>query len=334
MIQTLPEVAAAVALRLRRKAAEIGTDPGDPARYAALFRDVAAYLGANPTPARAADETQHLRDLAAKLRGQGKVAEALAQFLQGLARSLDEALARTATVTHGHAYLDALHHAGWATFTFNRNEVSAFAHGEHGGYEGWLDARGYDARTAETVWFGYNTPSDHVVLGLAARKKPVRSYERGSDRLCVACAQDPKFSAEKGWGPRYEDPGETPCRLCNEPLERPYGLFLDDTRTPPKAPAEGCGGWVVLRTLDAACAFVQRHGMPGHLSLDFDLGIPGETGGVFLRWLVEGYWLPRYLRGQELRKPPVYPHTSFPEGAAEMVELARAWRAIPRHPVR
>jgi len=87
-----------------------------------------------------------------------------------------------------------------------------------------------------------------------------------------------------------------------------YRLFLDDERDPPSDGQE----WIVVRTFDAAIAYVAANGMPGFISFDHDLG-EEKTGYDFAKWLVD--WL------EENHIPPefdYYVHSQNPVGAANI----------------
>lgn len=180
--------------------------------------------------------------------------------------------------------------------------------------------------------FAHTTGLSAPLLGIAAKKRPVVLYERFLDgkKRCVGCAfaNLAEFTPENGWCRVYDRPETGACERCGGSVSRPYALFLDDRRErPPTA-----GPWLHAKSSHDALAAIERYGMPGFLSLDFDLGTGEVTGATFLRELVETYWLPRYYRKVYLPIPPLHAHTSYPEGAAEMIELHRTWRQIPSLP--
>lgn len=66
---------------------------------------------------------------------------------------------------------------------------------------------------------------------------------------------------------------------------KPWKLFLDDIRFPPK------DGFIVARTVDEAQRLIEQYGMPEYISFDHDLGVD-EMGNLipdgydFAKWLV------------------------------------------------
>jgi hypothetical protein len=61
-----------------------------------------------------------------------------------------------------------------------------------------------------------------------------------------------------------------------------YNLFLDDERLPPRNGKD----WQIVRSFKEAVQFVLKHGMPGFVSFDHDLG-DGEDGIAFAKWLIQ-----------------------------------------------
>lgn len=60
-------------------------------------------------------------------------------------------------------------------------------------------------------------------------------------------------------------------------------LFLDDERFPP-----GDGDrWVIVRSFEEACAWVEANGMPSYVSFDNDLGDGAREGWEFAQWLID-----------------------------------------------
>ena len=60
-------------------------------------------------------------------------------------------------------------------------------------------------------------------------------------------------------------------------------LFLDDERFPPDD--NNC--WTIVRTVEEAIAYVQKHGCPNHISFDNDLGQGMKEGWEFAQWLID-----------------------------------------------
>ncbi|MBP2315545.1 cyclic-phosphate processing receiver domain-containing protein [Azospirillum soli] len=58
-------------------------------------------------------------------------------------------------------------------------------------------------------------------------------------------------------------------------------LFLDDEREPVG------DGWVVVRSVVAAIAWVEEHGFPDYVSFDNDLGPGLPEGRDFAEWLIQ-----------------------------------------------
>lgn len=333
---TLALRARTVAARLRSMT-ETWRDPGDPSLYACILRSLASDLEARGHSATEVQKViESLYAHADGLTGNGARARAVAEALRVEAACLYDALPGNTPKDRARAYFDALARAGYEVFPFNLDHVVRFARGEEGGYEGWLRARDYDLGTLEVVWLG-RTDS---YLGLAVKKLPIRYYHHCAreevtsvESVCPACAcREPNLRAEEGWGRVYREPssGER-CGRCKVPLVRPYALFLDDTRTVEAVhptPRPNCGGWITATSLGEAQALVERYGMPYHLSLDFDLGVLGENGEVFLNWLLADYWLPRFHRGTMRFIPTLETHTSYPEGAAQMRAVHTTWRAL------
>lgn len=331
MSSTLREEALAAADQLRALS-EPWTAPGDPSRYRLSIRGIAETLTKSPSEAQVRRAIDDLRHYADELTPHGTTASAFAHELRAVANRLDAMLPGNTSYDCARAYLTALEREGYELHFFEQAKVSAFARGENGGYTGWLRTRNYDADAAEVVWLGRWTTEDRPVLGIAAKKRPVVLYERFLDgkKRCVGCAfaNLAEFTPENGWCRVYDRPETGTCERCGGSVSRPYALFLDDRRErPPTA-----GPWLHAKSSHDALAAIERYGMPGFLSLDFDLGTGEVTGATFLRELVETYWLPRYYRKVYLPIPPLHAHTSYPEGAAEMIELHRTWRQIPSLP--
>lgn len=261
-----------------------------------------------------------------------RIRAAVEKLVCAAANRLDAMLPGNTSYDCARAYLTALEREGYELHFFAQAKVSAFASGEDGGYMGWLRARNYDADAAEVVWLGRWTTEDRPVLGIAAKKRPVVLYERLLDgkKRCVGCAFEnlAEVTPENGWCRVYDRPETGACERCGGSVSRPYALFLDDRRECPRQD----GPWLHAKSSRDALAAVERYGMPGFLSLDFDLGTEEVTGATFLRELVETYWLPRYYRKVYLPIPSLYAHTSYPEGAVQMIELHRTWRQIPPLP--
>ncbi|MFC4236080.1 cyclic-phosphate processing receiver domain-containing protein [Thalassospira xianhensis] len=60
-----------------------------------------------------------------------------------------------------------------------------------------------------------------------------------------------------------------------------YSLFIDDERFPVDDKA------IIVRSVEAAIAYVRENGAPRHVSFDNDLGPGKREGWEFARWLVE-----------------------------------------------
>ncbi len=58
-------------------------------------------------------------------------------------------------------------------------------------------------------------------------------------------------------------------------------LFLDDERFPVG------DGWVIVRSCEAAIAWVLANGCPAYVSFDNDLGAGRREGWEFAQWLIE-----------------------------------------------
>lgn len=70
---------------------------------------------------------------------------------------------------------------------------------------------------------------------------------------------------------------------------RPWKLFLDDIRFPPKnEDASPDENWRIARTVDEAICLCESKGLPWFISFDHDLGDEANgTGMEFAKWLVE-----------------------------------------------
>lgn len=89
-----------------------------------------------------------------------------------------------------------------------------------------------------------------------------------------------------------------------------WQLFLDDERYPVT------NDWHIARNFDDAVWMVTTYEIPYHMSLDHDLGAPGNrTGMDFVKWLVD------YLIQKELDFPEdftYYVHSQNPIGSENM----------------
>lgn len=100
-----------------------------------------------------------------------------------------------------------------------------------------------------------------------------------------------------------------------------YHLFLDDERFPPE---DGIP-WIIVRTVRDAIWTVERHGMPGHIAFDHDLGPPPEGEGIegtseamrFVHWLKD-----RILDAEpDLSGFSYFVHSQNPIGRTNIVGL-------------
>jgi len=66
-------------------------------------------------------------------------------------------------------------------------------------------------------------------------------------------------------------------------------LFIDDERMPPEG-----GNWVIVRTSAAAISWIEKNGIPEHISFDHDLG--GEdTSMRVVHWLARNLCEPKNI---------------------------------------
>ena len=64
-----------------------------------------------------------------------------------------------------------------------------------------------------------------------------------------------------------------------------YSLFIDDERFPPRNDGRK---WVIARDFEEVMMSLRRHGMPGYISFDHDLGdVDKHTGYDIAKLLVE-----------------------------------------------
>lgn len=95
---------------------------------------------------------------------------------------------------------------------------------------------------------------------------------------------------------------------------RRWKLFLDDERYPIFEGIQDL--FQIARNFDDAVWMVENYGIPYHMSLDHDLGSPGNrTGMDFVKWFAE------YVLENELDLPPdftYYVHSQNPVGADNM----------------
>lgn len=102
-------------------------------------------------------------------------------------------------------------------------------------------------------------------------------------------------------------------------VTRPTSLFLDDERFPP----EKGGPWAIVRSVEAAIAWVEANGWPDRISFDNDLGEGMQEGWRFAQWLIE-----RDLdRGDMPEDFDFFAHSRNPVRQADIEGRLRAYMA-------
>ncbi len=103
-----------------------------------------------------------------------------------------------------------------------------------------------------------------------------------------------------------------------------YNLYIDDIRNPPNRK------YVVVRSFEAAKAYIAEFGMPRFVSFDHDLGMMGKTlpSGIWIGEEVEaatGYDFAKWLCEQDMDSPwmsslgfSFHVHSANPVGKANI----------------
>jgi hypothetical protein len=92
-----------------------------------------------------------------------------------------------------------------------------------------------------------------------------------------------------------------------------YKMFLDDIRNPPD------NTWIVARSSNEAVAYIEKHGLPYHISFDHDLG-GDDTAMVLLYHLVNNIYTAADY-------PPEYTvHSANPIGSKNIVSFMESWK--------
>lgn len=93
-----------------------------------------------------------------------------------------------------------------------------------------------------------------------------------------------------------------------------YSLFIDDERYPPRNDGRN---WVIARDWEDTMMSLRRHGMPGYISFDHDLGEDRHTGYDIAKFLVD-----LDMNGEDDFKLPAdfefYVHSQNPIGKANI----------------
>lgn len=103
-----------------------------------------------------------------------------------------------------------------------------------------------------------------------------------------------------------------------------YRMYIDDLRNPPDR------SWVVVRSVEAAQAYISEYGFPYLISFDHDLGMKGKLlpSGLWVGEEVDlpsGYDFAKWLVEQDMDKPwmaavdfKYIVHSANPVGAANI----------------